>query len=58
MSRQAISCINRGALFAVPFNLTALEVTGSPFPLQQQVRVSNLSGWTQYAILRKWIAHL
>ena len=25
-------------------------MTGSPFPLQQQVRVSNLSGWTQYAI--------
>ena len=39
--------VNRGTLFAVPFDLERLEVRGTPTPLQEQVAYSTNYGFAQ-----------
>jgi serine/threonine-protein kinase len=40
----------KGSLFAVPFDLTRLEVTGQPFPVQDGVLMSANTGSAEFAI--------
>jgi len=39
--------VNRGTLFAVPFDLDRLEVHGTPVPVVEQVNYSDLFGFAQ-----------
>ncbi len=39
--------VNRGTLFAVPFDLDRLEVRGTPVPVLDQVGYSAANGWAQ-----------
>jgi serine/threonine-protein kinase len=41
--------VNRGTLFAVPFDLGALEVRGAPTPVLDQVAYSNITGGAGFA---------
>ena len=43
---------NRGTLFAVPFGLDRLELTGTPVPIVQDVAYSPTSGFAQYSFTR------
>jgi serine/threonine-protein kinase len=43
-----LAFINRGTLFAVPFDLESLETTGSPVPVLQKVATSVGEGGAQY----------
>jgi serine/threonine-protein kinase len=40
--------VNRGTLFAVPFDLGALEVRGAPTPILNQVAYSSITGYAKF----------
>jgi serine/threonine-protein kinase len=42
--------VNKDTIFAVPFNISTLEVTGSPAPVVQQVSYSQAEGSAQFAV--------
>jgi Tol biopolymer transport system component len=47
-----LAYVNRGALFAVPFNLERLEVRGTPAPLLEEVAYSPDTGSAQFSFSR------
>jgi serine/threonine-protein kinase len=44
--------INRGTLFAVPFDLAKLEIRGTPIPVLQDVAYNTLNGSAQFDLSR------
>ncbi|MBN2316039.1 MAG: serine/threonine-protein kinase [Sedimentisphaerales bacterium] len=42
--------VRAGAIEAVPFNLTTLQVTGTPIPVLRQVLLDSVSGTAQFAV--------
>jgi serine/threonine-protein kinase len=42
--------VNKDTIFAAPFDIKSLEVTGSPAPIVQEVSYSQTEGFAQYAV--------
>jgi serine/threonine protein kinase len=47
-----IVCVDRGTLFAIPFDLRRLETTGALFPILEEVVYSSFTGGAQFDVAR------